>query len=86
MAGVTILTTSRLVISLVSDAGTPSISDPGAVLIRACVKSGIKIIPIPGASAVSAASIYHFTEKTPEEAKNYLKEQGIMVRQSIQIK
>ncbi len=39
-----------------------------------------------GASAVSAASIYHFTEKTPEEAKNYLKEQGIMVRQSIQIK
>jgi cyclase len=39
-----------------------------------------------GASAVAAASIYHFTEKTPEEAKDYLKKNGIPVRKSISIK
>ena len=51
-------------ISLISDAGTPSISDPGAVLINECVKNDIKIIPIPGPSAVSVAvSISGFSEK-----------------------
>ena len=40
-------------ISLVSDAGTPSISDPGALLIRECVNNNIQILPIPGPSAVS---------------------------------
>ena len=51
-------------ISLVSDAGTPSISDPGSILVNECVKNGIKIIPIPGPSAVSAAvSISGFSEK-----------------------
>ncbi len=39
-----------------------------------------------GASAVSAASIFHFTEKTPEEAKNYLKKNNIPVRKSIKLK
>ena len=38
-----------------------------------------------GASAVSAASIFHFTEKTPEEAKNYLKNFNIPVRKSTKI-
>ena len=44
-------------ISLISDAGTPSISDPGAILVNECIKNNIKIIPIPGPSAVAAAVI-----------------------------
>ena len=52
------------IISLISDAGTPSISDPGSILVNECVKNNIKIIPIPGASAVSTAvSISGFSEK-----------------------
>jgi len=51
-------------ISLVSDAGTPSISDPGAILVNECIKNNIKITPIPGPSAVSTAvSISGFSEK-----------------------
>tara|TARA_A100000164_G_scaffold320980_1_gene303410 strand:+ start:1531 stop:2394 length:864 start_codon:yes stop_codon:yes gene_type:complete len=51
-------------ISLISDAGTPSISDPGNILINECVKHDINIVPIPGVSAVSAAaSISGFSEK-----------------------
>jgi len=51
-------------ISLISDAGTPSISDPGAILVNECVKKDIKIIPIPGPSAVATAvSISGFSEK-----------------------
>ena len=42
-------------IALISDAGTPRISDPGYKLIRACIDEEINIIPIPGASAVTAA-------------------------------
>ena len=45
-------------IALVSDAGTPIISDPGYPLLRGCIEAEIPIIPIPGASAVvTAASI-----------------------------
>ena len=52
------------IISLISDAGTPSISDPGAILINECVKNDIKIFSIPGPSAVaSAVSISGFSEK-----------------------
>jgi len=51
-------------ISLISDAGTPSISDPGAILVNECIKNSINIIPIPGPSAVAAAvSISGFSEK-----------------------
>ena len=42
-------------VALVSDAGTPGISDPGAVLVRLARQSGINIVPVPGASALSAA-------------------------------
>ncbi len=42
-------------ISLVSDAGTPAISDPGFKLIRECVREGIKIVSIPGPSSVLTA-------------------------------
>ena len=52
------------ILSLVSDAGTPGISDPGAILIRQCVKERIDIYPLPGPSAVSTAvSISGFSEK-----------------------
>ncbi len=42
-------------IALVSDGGTPAISDPGFMLVRECVKEGIKVSPVPGASAAIAA-------------------------------
>ena len=42
-------------LALISDAGTPTISDPGYGLIRDCIKKEIKIIPIPGASALTTA-------------------------------
>ena len=43
------------IVSLISDAGTPLISDPGKILINEIEKNNIKIIPIPGPSAVTAA-------------------------------
>ncbi len=55
---------SGSVISLISDAGTPSISDPGCVLINECLKEGINVSPIPGPSAVSSAvSVSGFSDK-----------------------
>jgi len=55
---------SDCIVSLISDAGTPSVSDPGAILINECVKNDINIFPISGASAVSTAvSISGFNEK-----------------------
>ena len=51
-------------ISLISDAGTPSISDPGSILVNECIKNDIKVTPIPGPSAVATAvSISGFSEK-----------------------
>tara|TARA_B100001057_G_scaffold423753_1_gene446093 strand:- start:2850 stop:3707 length:858 start_codon:yes stop_codon:yes gene_type:complete len=55
---------SGSIISLVSDAGTPSISDPGSILVQECIKNNIKVIPLPGVSAVtSAISISGFSDK-----------------------
>ena len=42
-------------VALVTDAGTPAVSDPGAVLVEAVRMAGFRVIPIPGASAVVAA-------------------------------
>ena len=39
---------SKKIVSLISDAGTPSISDPGRIIINACIKNQINIYPIPG--------------------------------------
>ena len=55
---------SDCIVSLISDAGTPSVSDPGAILINECLANEIDIFPISGASAVSTAiSISGFSEK-----------------------
>ena len=52
------------IISLISDAGTPSISDPGAILINECLRQNIDIVPLPGPSAVTTAvSVSGFEEK-----------------------
>ena len=74
-----------LFVSLISDAGTPSISDPGAILIRECIKNNIQVIPLPGPSAaISAVSISGFSEKFffygffPEKNKILLEDLGIL--------
>ena len=55
---------SGKIISLISDAGTPCISDPGSILVNECVNNKIKIFPVPGASAIAAAvSISGFSDK-----------------------
>ena len=55
---------SNYIVSLISDAGTPSVSDPGAILINECLLNEINIFPLPGPSAVSSAvSISGFSEK-----------------------
>ena len=52
------------ILSLISDAGTPLLSDPGRLLVNQCVKDGIQIIPIPGVSSITAAlSISGFSDK-----------------------
>tara|TARA_B100001121_G_scaffold267592_1_gene250973 strand:+ start:4323 stop:5177 length:855 start_codon:yes stop_codon:yes gene_type:complete len=68
---------SNLIVSLICDAGTPSISDPGAILVNECIKKEIDIIPVPGPSAaISAVSISGFSDKFffygffPEKTKN----------------
>lgn len=42
-------------VALVTDAGTPGISDPGAIVVKACHEAGLRVVPVPGASAVIAA-------------------------------
>tara|TARA_B100002051_G_scaffold183308_1_gene173470 strand:+ start:1787 stop:2326 length:540 start_codon:yes stop_codon:yes gene_type:complete len=52
------------VVSLISDAGTPIISDPGLILLKECIEEKIKVFPIPGVSAVTTAiSVSGFEEK-----------------------
>ena len=71
------------IISLISDAGTPTISDPGIVLVNKCIKENLSIYPIPGSSAVTSAVstsgfsdqylFYGFLTKKEKELKNILK-------------
>ena len=70
------------VISMISDAGTPTISDPGMILVNKCIKENLIVYPIPGSSAVtSAVSVsgfcdkylfYGFLEKKENEINNAL--------------
>ena len=70
------------ILSLISDAGTPALSDPGRLLIQACLKKNIKIIPIPGASSIVASMsvsgfkdqflFYGFLPKTENELEKTL--------------
>ena len=55
---------SKTIVSIISDAGTPSISDTGRILVNECIKNNIDVYPVPGPSAVTAAvSISGFSEK-----------------------
>ena len=52
------------IISLISDAGTPAVSDPGKILIQECINNNIPVIPIPGVSSVTTSlSISGFSDK-----------------------
>jgi len=62
-SAIELLKTNKIV-SMISDAGTPVLSDPGLVLIKECIKNRIRIFPIPGVSAITTAmSVSGFDEK-----------------------
>tara|TARA_Y100000590_G_scaffold397538_1_gene479167 strand:- start:190 stop:1038 length:849 start_codon:yes stop_codon:yes gene_type:complete len=73
----------KKIISLISDAGTPSISDPGMILVNKCIEENLNIYPIPGSSAVTAAVsvsgfcdkylFYGFLQKKESELSSVLK-------------
>ena len=76
---------SNKIVSIISDAGTPGISDPGAIIVNECIKQNINIFPIPGPSAVSSAvSISGFSEKYffygffPGQNKDLIKDLSIL--------
>ena len=70
------------ILSLISDAGTPSLSDPGRLLIQTCIQKNIRIIPIPGASSITTSIsisgfkdqflFYGFLPKTEKELEKIL--------------
>jgi len=70
------------ILSLISDAGTPALSDPGRLLIQTCIKKKINIVPIPGVSSISASMsisgfkdqflFYGFLPKTENELEKVL--------------
>ena len=73
--------------SLISDAGTPVLSDPGNIIINECIKNNHKVFTVPGPSAVAAAVslsgfgdkflFYGFLPKTENELNTCLKKLDI---------
>ena len=52
------------ILSIISDAGTPTLSDPGRLLLNECINESIKIVPVPGASSITTAvSASGFSDK-----------------------
>ena len=74
------------ILSLISDAGTPSLSDPGRLLIQTCIEKNIKVVPIPGVSSITASMsvsgfkdqflFYGFLPKTEKELEKILSSLG----------
>ena len=70
------------ILSLISDAGTPTLSDPGRLLIQTCIKKNIQVIPIPGVSSITTSMsvsgfkdqflFYGFLPKTEKELEKIL--------------
>ena len=80
------------IVSLISDAGTPTISDPGNILINECNKNNIDIIPLPGPSAVTTAvSMSGFSNRFifygffPEKDKDIKKDLEFLSQQDTSI-
>jgi 16S rRNA (cytidine1402-2'-O)-methyltransferase len=63
-------------IALISDAGTPLLSDPGERLVRAAIEVGVDVIPVPGASAVLAALVASGASTSPFTFYGFLPRKG----------
>ena len=63
-------------LALVSDAGTPLLSDPGARLVNAVIYAGFDVVPIPGASALLAALVASGIEPEPFTFFGFLPRSG----------
>lgn len=63
-------------LALVSDAGTPLLSDPGARLVEAAVEAGIQVVPVPGASALLAALVVSGLDATRFTFHGFLPRKG----------
>ena len=83
---------NKKIVSIISDAGTPCISDPGSILINECINKKIDIFSIPGPSSVtSAVSISGFSDKFifygffPEKIKDIKKDMEILSKINLTI-
>tara|TARA_B100000945_G_scaffold166122_1_gene133190 strand:+ start:274 stop:1137 length:864 start_codon:yes stop_codon:yes gene_type:complete len=83
---------NQKIVSIISDAGTPCISDPGSILINECINKKIDIFSIPGPSSViSAVSISGFSDKFifygffPEKIKDIKKDIEILSKINLTI-
>lgn len=63
-------------LALVSDAGTPAISDPGRLVVAACHQAGLSIVPIPGVSALSTALSVSGLPASPSHFLGFLPAKG----------